>query len=245
MKSLLDRIPISKQKPGDNKLQKKKEERRLEPIRAVLDDYQPDYLGRSIQGVMSPEFDDLARIYEGTNKLAGTGDLLRDRRSLKRSQRSTYLDSIDRRSRRKGTSKNFDQVPQCYGWRYLTAINALTKEDSVDTGGLTQSVSDMLDMRFADKVTEIIENCQDTTTSVQGLCPPAEDLVEGRSEGECNNLCMVNEDCGYQEICCRQSCRNECMSVSGTGYNRCDQPDRFMQCLYNMVDVKICDGISR
>ena len=32
-----------------------KEERRLEPIRAVLDDYQPDYLGRSIQGVMSPE----------------------------------------------------------------------------------------------------------------------------------------------------------------------------------------------
>jgi len=262
MKSLLDRIPISKQKPGDNKVQKKKEERRLGgSIHAVLDDYQPDYLGRSIQGYISPEFDELAGIYEqGSNKLGG--DLLRDMRSLRhsskraadgpvytflralRTRRSTYLDALDRRSRRKGTTKNFDQVPQCYGWRYLSSINALTKEDSVDTAGLTQSVSDMLDMRFADTVTNIMETCQDTTTNVQGLCPPAEDEVEGRSADECKNLCMVNEDCGYQEICCRQNCRNECMSISGTGYNRCDQADRFMQCLYNMIDLKICDGVS-
>ena len=37
----------------------------------------------------------------------------------------------------------------------------------------------------------------------------------------------------------RQNCRNECMSISGTGYNRCDQADRFMQCLYNMIDSKV------
>jgi hypothetical protein len=174
MKSLRDRIPISKQKPSDNKVQKKKAERRLDTEHAVLDDYQPDYLGRSIQGYISPEglsqFDALADIYEhGSNKLGG--DLLRDRRSVhskfqgghsylealkSRARRSTYLDALDRRSRRKGTTKNFDQVPQCYGWRYLSAINALTKEDSVDTGGLTQAVSDMLDMRFADTVTEIM-----------------------------------------------------------------------------------------
>jgi len=249
MKSLIDSMPVSKQKPGNTKLQKKKEERRLsEPtVHAVLDDYQPDYLGRSIQGLITPEFDELDGIYEGSNKLALGGDLLRDKRSThkqgtrKRQARTSFLDDLTRKSRRKGTSKNFDQVPKCYGWRFLTAINSLTKEDSVDTEVLTQSVSDMLDMRFADSVTSIMENCRDTTTNVQGLCPPAKDTPEGRSHEECRNLCMVNEDCGYQEICCRQSCRNECVSVSGLGYNRCDQADRFMQCLYNMIDLKICD----
>merc|ERR1711973_1014887 len=135
-------------------------------------------------------------------------------------RQSFAADSV-KDKRRKGTGKNFDQVPQCYGWRYLSAINAITPDDSADVDTLSQSVSDMLD-------------------NPKGLCPPMEDPTG--EEDSCESQCQLDSDCGYKELCCRQQCSNKCVSILGSNYNKCGLGDQYMQCVYNMIDTQLCDA---
>jgi len=159
--------------------------------------------------------------------------------TYRRQGRQSFSGDSVKDKRRKGTGKNFDQVPVCYGWRYLSAINAITQDDSADIDTLSQSVSDMLDISFADTVANIIETCGEMLDKPTGLCPPMEDPAENDT---CESQCQVDSDCGYKELCCRQHCSNKCISVLGSNYNKCGLGDQYMQCVYNMIDTQLCDA---
>lgn len=152
---------------------------------------------------------------------------------------SSYLDAL----RRKGTSNNFGTVPECYGWRYLSAINAITPDDSADIDVLSESVSDMLDITFAEIVATILQSCHARLDDNSDLCPPSDPKMEEEVE-ICESKCEENSDCSYREKCCRQGCSNHCVSILGKKYNPCEQADQYMQCIYNKIDTQLCDPRS-
>ena len=64
--------------------------------------------------------------------------------------------------------------PQCYGWKYLSALEALIDDTTVDVDFLTGSMSDMLDMSFSSLVTSILEECDEDSARDQqpgAVCP--------------------------------------------------------------------------
>ena len=64
--------------------------------------------------------------------------------------------------------------PQCYGWKYLSALEALIDDATVDVDFLTGSMSDMLDMSFSSLVTSILEECDEDSAGDQqpgAVCP--------------------------------------------------------------------------
>ena len=64
--------------------------------------------------------------------------------------------------------------PQCYGWKYLSALEALIDDATVDVDFLTGSMSDMLDMSFSSLVTSILEECDEDSARDQqpgAVCP--------------------------------------------------------------------------
>ena len=64
--------------------------------------------------------------------------------------------------------------PQCYGWKYLSALEALIDDATVDVDFLTGSMSDMLDMSFSSLVTAILEECDEDSARDQqpgAVCP--------------------------------------------------------------------------
>ena len=98
--------------------------------------------------------------------------------------------------------------PQCYGWRYLTALDALIDNSTVDVDFLTGSMSDMLDMSFASLVTSILENCQEALTSTDPICPPTISDIAPEAAGGCEDECNPEHkaglsDCGVGQFCCR------------------------------------------
>jgi len=234
---------VPKKKPN-NKKDKKLMAKMAKPVKLS----QTNYLGRSIHAFLPPSIRSLGVFEDVSNSMINNDDQLgyelgsRDQRSLlpqPRQGRGSYLDVMQKDNRRKGTAKHFDHVPECYGWRYLSAILAINQDDSADIDVLSQSVSDMLDIKFAETVAEIIQTCGERITRPTGLCPP----VDPRSDKKtCVSQCHVHTDCGYKELCCRQLCSNQCVSVLGKRYNKCGMADQYMQCVYNMIDSQLCDS---
>jgi len=141
------------------------------------------------------------------------------------------------RGRRKGTLKVPGQVPQCFGWKYLKALDVLSDTHTVDSEVLAESVSDMLDTEFSKAVSEILETCGERLAAGgTDLCPPPAEPVEG--EEQCDSQCLVNDECQFREICCKASCGGfRCISTSSsTKVNPCKMADQYMQCVYQMIN---------
>jgi len=151
---------------------------------------------------------------------------------------------------RKGTLKvPLGQVPQCYGWRYLTALDALIDNSTVDVDFLTGSMSDMLDMSFASLVTSILEDCQEALTSTDPICPPTLSHITPEAGGGCEDECNPEHtdglsDCGAGQFCCRSDCGGfKCLKTWDSDKPRkCQVADQFMQCVYQRIDIQICSG---
>jgi len=177
-------------------------------------------------------------------------------------ERSNFIEELaDRRRRdtgmtrgRKGTLKiPLGQVPKCYGWKYLKALDALIDDKTVDTDYLSQSMSDMLDMTFSSSVSSIFVECEEALVRSEEMCPLVEDSEE-ESSAKCPDKCQQygsspqSPDCAYGEICCKAACGGfKCLKPSGKNRSakaeKCSVGDKFMQCVYQKVDSQICaDG---
>ncbi|XP_023331781.1 uncharacterized protein LOC111703924 isoform X2 [Eurytemora carolleeae] len=248
IKLLKDSLP-QKKKRKENRSSAKKDKLGVLKDGTTVKLTQSNFVGRSfsLASLLNPMRDDLAEIYEdGDNNVVKRREERRGRDKRTPEDIASYLGAMKRDTKRKGTSRNFDQVPECYGWRYLTAISAISPDNSADVDVLTQSVSDMLDNTFAELVADILTSCSDRL-EVPDMCPPMEDSKPGEDDQPllagltCNSTCQLNDDCGFQELCCRQSCGgNSCLSVLGPKYNKCEFADQYMQCVYNMIDTQIC-----
>jgi len=171
---------------------------------------------------------------EGTNYIEG---------NKRRRKRDSYLRTM---RGRKGTLKvPVGQVPLCYGWKYLKALDALIDDEHVDTEYLDQSVSDMLDMKFSQEVSTIIEECGNALHGPNmNLCPSL-DVVNTDQEPSCEDQCQPGRkpDCQFREICCKNTCGGyQCLPIKTAKSNKCEEADQFMQCLYMKIDTQLCSG---
>ena len=102
-------------------------------------------------------------------------------------------------------NQSFVLQPLCYGWKYLKALDALIDDEHVDTEYLDQSVSDMLDMKFSQAVSTIIEECGNALLGANtNICPSLE-VLNTDLEPSCDDQCQPggNNDCQFREICCK------------------------------------------
>jgi len=234
MKSLQDSIPKSKKKnKSGSSIAKADKEIIQQKGGPIVKLSQSNWVGRSL-GIIPPLSAYHYGYDDGTNYVE----------SHKRRKRDSYL----RTTRgRKGTLKvPVGQVPLCYGWKYLKALDALIDDEKVDTEFLDQSVSDMLDMKFSQAVSTIIEDCGFALSSTQGnICPPVADPAPGTPK-TCSDQCqpMVEAQCQYREICCKASCGGyRCLPLRSAKSNKCHEADQFMQCVYQKIDNQLCsDG---
>jgi len=167
-----------------------------------------------------------------------------------RKRRDTINNKYFKSSRgRKGTLKiPLGQVPQCYGWKYLSALEALIDDATVDVDFLTGSMSDMLDMSFSSLVTSILEECDEDSARDQqpgAVCPVIQQQTgTGRGcEDECNPEHEGGlADCAAGHFCCRSECGGfRCTRAAGSSRpQKCVVADRFMQCVYQRIDSQIC-----
>lgn len=147
---------------------------------------------------------------------------------------------------RKGTLKvPLGQVPQCYGWKYLTSMEALIDDKTVDVDYLLQSMSDMLDMTFSASVSNIFTECDTVLSQSNPMCPIIE--VDVYSAGTCDDQCNPQHvgdlsDCLSGQYCCKSSCGGyRCLKSHFTKKpEKCRVADQFMQCVYQKIDTKIC-----
>merc|ERR1719228_454571 len=210
---------------------------------------QGNYVGRSL-GLIAPSQVILQGGFEdGSNKI-GRGKVAQS--VVRRWRRGSYLRTM-RADRRRGTGRNFGQVPTCYGWRFLSALDALTPDNNPDVEVLSESLSDMLDMSTADSLVNIIETCGRKVDRTPAMCPPPPAPLEDGSHGDnpysaeyvvvpCLEQCMMDSDCGERQLCCRNSCGgHQCLSTRRQPDNPCQVPDAFMQCLYNQIDSELCE----
>lgn len=246
IKTLQDSIPTAKKPKKDQNQQKEKFLKDKKGSRVKIE--QSNWLGRSL-GASSPQLMP-SFFYDGYNWNGmdeGNNYLGRKRR-----KRDSYLKTFGGNKvfpkvrGRKGTLKVPGQVPLCYGWKYLKALDALLEDNTVDTEVLSQSVSDMLDMNFSKSVSYIIQQCGETLAdnSPVNMCPPLPPLPSGGKveSTSCPNQCLVDTECQYREMCCRASCGGyRCLPVRAARSNSCQAGDQFMQCLYQMIDNQLCD----
>ena len=98
--------------------------------------------------------------------------------------------------------------PKCYGWKYLTALDALIDDKTVDTDYLSQSMSDMLDMTFSSSVSSIFVECEEALVTSEEMCPLLQEPDQENS-AKCPYKCRPygtspkSRDCAYGEICCK------------------------------------------
>jgi len=193
---------------------------------------QSNYVGRSL-GLIPPLSSYHFGYAEGSNYVDGH----------RRKKRDSYLRS---KRGRKGTLKvPVGQVPLCYGWKYLKALDALIDDETVDTEYLDQSVSDMLDMKFAIAVSTIIEECGNALYDPNKNFCPAMSEFDAVQEPTCEDQCQpgVEKDCQVREICCKHSCGSyRCIPMKIAKANKCEEADQFMQCVYMKIDTQICSG---
>jgi len=171
---------------------------------------------------------------EGTNYIEG---------NKRRRKRDSYLRTM---RGRKGTLKvPVGQVPLCYGWKYLKALDALIDDEHVDTEYLDQSVSDMLDMKFSQEVSTIIEECGNALLGPNTNICPSLDVVTTDQEPSCEDQCQPGGEpgCQFREICCKANCGGyQCLPIKTAKSNKCEEADQFMQCLYMKIDTQLCSG---
>lgn len=233
MKSLQDSIP-KKKKKNKSSIAKADKEIIQQKGGPVVKLSQSNWVGRSL-GMLPPLSAYHFGYEEGTNFVEG---------NKKRRKRDSYLRTM---RGRKGTLKvPVGQVPLCYGWKYLKALDALIDDEKVDTEFLDQSVSDMLDIKFSQSVSTIIEDCGIAFASTQGnICPPVEESDSGAAQ-TCEDQCqpMGDSECQFREICCKASCGGyRCLPTRTAKSNKCQEADQFMQCIYQTIDTQLCqDG---
>jgi len=234
MKSLQDLTPKSKKKKkaGPASIAKADKEIIKQKGGPVVKLSQSNWVGRSL-AIMPPLTAYHYGYDDGTNFVEG---------KKRRRKRDSYL----RTTRgRKGTLKvPVGQVPLCYGWKYLKALDALIDDENVDTEYLDQSVSDMLDMKFSQAVSTIIEDCGNALLGTnRDVCPSPE--VQEQDEETCDDQCQPGgeTDCQFREICCKASCGGyRCLPIKTAKSNKCEEADQFMQCLYMKIDTQLCSG---
>jgi len=243
MKTLQDHVPTQK-KPKKGNQQKEIYLKDKQGSRVKTD--QSNWVGRSFGGPLHFVLDSLPSIPLSSNfphsswKLGGESNYLGKHRRKRQLLYQKKLAGGKKARGRKGTLKVPGQVPQCYGWKYLNALDALLEDNTVDTEVLTQSVSDMLDMNFSQSVSSIIQQCGETLAdnSPVNMCPPPSLDTE---EPTCPNQCLVDTECQYREMCCRTSCGGyRCLPVRPPRTHSCEAGDQFMQCIYQMIDNQLC-----
>lgn len=196
---------------------------------------QSNFVGRSLQ-LLSP-----MKIFfneEGNNFLEEQQD---------RKKRDTYKYSKGR----KGTLKvPLGQVPQCYGWKYLSSLDAMIDDKTVDVDFLSESMSDMLDMSFSSVVSTIFDECNNAMmTSNDPMCPVVDVQDKDFNMDKCSDSCNPEHTGGYSDcskgyICCKSQCGGyQCLKSSEGSKNKpekCKVADQFMQCVYQKIDTQIC-----
>jgi len=234
LKTLQDQVPTAKKPKKGNKdsLLEGKKGTQVKP-------HQGNWVGRSM-GVTDPQFfsylfDDASKwnIEDGSNYLG--------RRKKRQAYNFNRIGGLNSRQRT-GTLKVPGEVPQCFGWKYLKALDALLEDNTVDTEVLSQSVSDMLDVNFSEAVSSIIVGCGDilSDNTPLNMCPPPEPEPQG--EGSCTKPeCRVDTDCMFREMCCRNSCGGySCIKRSQPKSHSCQTGDQFMQCIYQKINNQLC-----
>jgi len=172
----------------------------------------------------------------------------RKKRKKKRDTWETFNKNKKYRGR-KGTLKiPLGHVPQCYGWKYLTALEAMIDDSTVDVDYLSQSMSDMLDMSFSASVAEIFEDCENSMTDSDPMCPVLDhaDSILDTCKDECNPQHLGDRsDCAADHYCCRALCGGyKCMksTFKGNKPKKCKVADQFMQCVYQKIDTHLCSN---
>jgi len=245
LKSLQDQIPTEKKekklkKGGKDKLllEGKEEGIQVKP-------HQGNWVGRAM-GVSEPQF--LSYLFDdGANWSIDYGTNNVSKRKRRQAYRETMFNKLGglKTRQRKGTVKVPDEVPHCFGWKYLKGLDALLEDNTVDTEVLSQSVSDMLDVKFSEAVNSIITGCGETLNggTALNLCPPP----PPPEEGECvkhlqEDQCRVDTQCQYREMCCRNSCGGyKCLPRQKAKAHSCQAGDQFMQCIYQRINNELCD----
>jgi len=236
IKTLKDSVPTAK-KTKNKRPSSQKQKLDKEKVGSRVKLSQTNYVGRTLgvpqSAFMSSTYFDgnnWSDLDDGNNYLGG-----------RRRKRDSFLKTFGKNTReRKGTLRIPGQVPQCYGWKYLKALDALLEDNTVDTEVLSQSVSDMLDMNFSKSVSAIILQCGETLSdnSPINMCPPPNPAEKLKT---CDNQCLVDTDCQYREMCCRAGCGGyRCLPVRPPKSHSCESADQFMQCLYQMLDNQLC-----
>jgi len=236
MKSLQDLTPKSKKKKKTGPAHIAKADKVIIQQKggAPVKVSQSNWVGRSLGININPLSAYHFGYDEGTNYIEG---------NKRRRKRDSYLRTM---RGRKGTLKvPVGQVPLCYGWKYLKALDALVDDEHVDTNYLDQSVSDMLDMKFSQAVATIIEECGNALLGPNTNICPSLDFTKADLKPACEDQCQPgeNSDCQFREICCKASCGGyRCLPIKTAKSNKCEEADQYMQCLYMKIDTQLCSG---
>jgi len=246
LKSLQDQIPTEKK---DKKIKKGGKDKLLlvgKEEGTNVKHTQGNWVGRAM-GVSEPQF--LSYLFDdGANWSIDYGTNNVGRRRKRQTYRETMFNKLGglKTRQRKGTVKVPDEVPHCFGWKYLKGLDALLEDNTVDTEVLSQSVSDMLDVKFSEAVNSIITGCGEILNGGEALnlCPPPPPPEEGECvEHEMEDQCRVDTQCQYREMCCRNSCGGyKCLPRQKAKAHSCQAGDQFMQCIYQRINNELCDG---
>lgn len=151
-------------------------------------------------------------------------------------------------NRARARSEKKSMAP-CYGFYFLSAIEAFDQEDSKpDVMVLDNAMMDMNNMRLYKRLSDIIDRCDSNPSK----CPSPSSLASPGGADNCVDRCLSSTECSGDEICCPTSCNgavcynprleSKYRSADGSRTKKqCRAADNFMQCLYSNFKTKVCD----
>lgn len=165
-------------------------------------------------------------------------------------------------SRKKSQDK--DELPTCYGYQYLYAVDAIDDEGRPDIEIFQEYFSDLSDDKLSLQLSDIIRDCSaseltfEMTSMKNDSCPdPRESRQELRTAlgeeyifGACQEACLIDSDCGQAELCCINSCGGHTCYKSKSKWaysiarnksrSLCQEADQMLKCLYDKLKHRIC-----
>jgi len=159
---------------------------------------------------------------------------------------------------RQKTQTDKTQVPSCYGYQYLYAVDAVDDNGFPDVEVFQEYFSDLTDDKLALQLTDIMNQCSEpilADKSTSSRCPEfrghrawESDLLESGSgfsiPKACPEACLIDSDCDIGEVCCSNDCgghtchRNK--NYESKQRSLCQDADEIMKCVYNNIKKKVC-----
>jgi len=159
-------------------------------------------------------------------------------------------------TRRRSDDK--DKLPQCYGYQYLYAVDAIDDNGVPDIEVFQEYFSDLSDDKLALQLSDIIHDCSEPILANRSFsCPELQKNHQWGSEVDsldkfsypksCQEACLIDSDCAEGELCCTNSCGGHTCYRSKSGPNSsqkshsvCQDADNILKCVYDKIKKRVC-----